>query len=195
MSELQVMWWLCRMEGRVNMLFSSEDDTTNGTTNNTSSRRRPSYMVLGNKYPYGVDYGNYMHRVAEDIGAAPTLSALVAGPGGGGFFAAHHHNHHPTKGRHHHHYHHNPFKALYTYCFGQSYVSLFRLVGPFQSQRCWDIVETELYNVCINRGYLENFGLIIVCYISLWMNLTACIIELIWCFLTLKQPQFFVRYG
>ena len=183
MSELQVMWWLCRMEGRVNMLSSSDD------TKDSDTPRRPSYMVLGKKYPYGVDYGNYMHRVAEDISAAPTLSALVAGGGG---FAHRNHHHHPTK---HHPHEHNPFKALFTYCFGQSYVSLFRLVGPFQSQRCWDIVETELYNVCINRGYLENFGLIIVCWISLWMNLTACIIELVWCFLTLKQPKFFVRYG
>lgn len=59
MSELQVMWWLQKMKGRVQ----------------TPKRSGPvSYMVLGKKYPYGVDYGNYMHRVAEDFGTAPTLS-------------------------------------------------------------------------------------------------------------------------
>ena len=66
MSELQAMWWLCRLRGQ----------TTRTTTTSTSTIviNPRSYMVLGHKYQYGVDYGNYMHRVAEEIDAAPTLS-------------------------------------------------------------------------------------------------------------------------
>ena len=165
MSELQVMWWLCRMEGKVNMLPIPND-------HHYEKVQPRSYMVLGGKYPYGVDYGNYMHRVAEDFNAAPTLSTL----------AFHKENRIDA------------MKALFVYCLGQSHIPLFRLQGPFASSKCWNIVETELWEVCINRGWFENFGLIIVCWISLWMNIGACIIEICWCFLTMRRPKFFVRY-
>ena len=33
----------------------------------------PTYHVLARKFEYGVDYGNYMHEVAADIGAAPDI--------------------------------------------------------------------------------------------------------------------------
>ena len=152
MSELQVMWWIQKMKGRVQMLKRTEQ----------------TYMVLGKKYAYGVDYGNYMHRVAEDFGAAPTLSRLASSS--------------------------NPFKALYTYCIGQSMISLFRLRGPFESNECWDVVIGELWRVCMRRGLAENAGLLIMTYFSLLMNLAACFIELLWCIITLKRPQFFARY-
>jgi dimethylaniline monooxygenase (N-oxide forming) len=64
MSEIQIMWWLCNLRGQVQQLSAPR-------------KQLPSYMLLGNKYAYGVDYGNYMHRVAEDIGAAPTVSVLA----------------------------------------------------------------------------------------------------------------------
>ena len=153
MSELQVMWWLEKMRGRVQML----------------KRRGPvTYMVLGKKYQYGVDYGNYMHRVAEDINAAPTLGMLASSR--------------------------SPFKALYTYCMGQSMVSLFRLQGPFESEKCWDVVLGELWRVCMRRGWAENLGLLFVTWLSLLINIGACILELIWCILTFQRPKFFVRY-
>lgn len=156
MSELQVMWWLCRMKGKVNMIDPSPNMTR-------------TYMVLGSKYPYGVDYGNYMHRIAEDMGAAPKLSCLARSS-----------NH--------------PFRALFTYCMGQSYIPLFRLQGPFASKACWKVVHDELCDVCVNRGLGENVGLMVVCGISLWMNLAACVVEALWCILTLRRPAFFVRY-
>jgi len=153
MSELQVMWWLCRMQGKVDML---------------ETQAGKSYMLLGQKYPYGVDYGNYMHRIAEDIGAAPMLTHLARSK--------------------------TPLKALFTYCLGQSYIPLFRLQGPFASKLCWGVVTDELWRACVNRGIAENFGLIAVSVLSLWMNLAACLVEIIWCLLTRQKPKFFVRY-
>jgi dimethylaniline monooxygenase (N-oxide forming) len=153
MSELQVMWWLERMKGAVNMLPNSDP---------------PSYMVLGRKYPYGVDYGSYMHRVAEDFGAAPTLTTL-------------------SKSSH-------PFKALYTYCIGQSMISLFRLQGPYASAVCWEVVTGELWRVCLKRGLAENCGLLFMTWLSFLMNMTACVLECIWCMCTLSQPKLFERY-
>ena len=156
MSELQVMWWLCRMRGQISML-------------ETKPEKQRSYMLLGSKYQYGVDYGNYLHRVAEDFGAAPTLSHLVS--------------HTPY-----------PFRALFTYCMGQSHIPLFRLCGPFESQVCWSIVTDELWDVCLRRGFGENFGLIVICFVSFCMNITACILELLWCLFTKRRPKFFSRY-
>jgi dimethylaniline monooxygenase (N-oxide forming) len=154
MSELQAMWWLQRMAGKTNMLPAKAGP--------------PSYMVLGAKYQYGVDYGNYMHRVAEDIGAAPTLSTLAKSN--------------------------QPLKALYTYCIGQSMVPLFRLEGPYASKFCGEVVTGELWRVCMRRGLAENVGLIYMTYLSLLMNMAACALECVWCLLTLRKPKFFVRY-
>lgn len=128
----------------------------------------PSYMVLGRKYSYGVDYGNYMHRVAEDFGAAPTLTVLANSS--------------------------NPLKALYTYCIGQSMVPLFRLKGPYESEECWKIVVGELWRVCMRRGWAENAGLLFMTWLSLLMNVTACLLEVLWCAATLTQPKLFSRY-
>jgi len=155
MSELQVMWWLEKMRGNVKTL-----DLKPGTP--------PSYMVLGRKYPYGVDYGNYMHRVAEDIDAAPTLSTLAKSS--------------------------RPLQALYTYCIGQSMVSLFRLQGPYESKICWRVATGELWRVCMKRGFAENCGLLYMTWLSFLMNAIACTLECLWCILTLKKPKFFVRY-
>lgn len=154
-SELQVMWWLQRMRGNVNALPARPGAP-------------PSYMVLGRKYPYGVDYGNYMHRVAEDIDAAPTLSDLAKSS--------------------------QPFRALYTYCVGQSMISLFRLRGPYASKDCREVVTGELWRVCMKRGLAENCGLLFILWLSLLMNATACVLECIWGILTLTRPKFFVRY-
>lgn len=154
MSELQVMWWLQRMQGKVNMLTNSGP---------------PSYMVLGRKYPYGVDYGNYMHRVAEDFDAAPTLSVLAKSSN-------------------------RPFRALYTYCIGQSMISLFRLQGPYESNMCWKVVTEELWRVCLRRGFAENCGLLFMTWLSLLMNMVACVLECIWSIFTMSRPKFFVRY-
>jgi dimethylaniline monooxygenase (N-oxide forming) len=156
MSEIQMMWWLCNLRGQVQQLSAPR-------------KQLPSYMVLGKKYAYGVDYGNYMHRIAEDIGAAPTLSVLAKSP--------------------------SPWKALYTYCQGQAHIPLFRLQGPYASKQCWEILTNELWCVCVKRGWVENIGLASVTWISLWMNLCACVVECVWGLLTARRPKFFARYG
>lgn len=158
MSELQIMWWLQRLRGQTKPFFKHPIDPT-----------KRSYMVLGHKYAYGVDYGNYMHRVAEEIGAAPSLSFLANSA--------------------------NPYKALYTYCQGQSYIGLFRLQGPYASKQCWKIFTEELYEVCLDRGWMENFGLASITVLSIGMNMFACILECLWCLMTLQIPKFFCRYG
>ena len=60
------MWWLCNLCDGVRRLFPAP--------------QVPTYMLLGRKYPYGVDYGNYMHRLAEDMDAAPSLVELFQSP-------------------------------------------------------------------------------------------------------------------
>lgn len=154
MSELQTMWWLCKLKGKLNQPFQTQ--------------QQPSYMVLGHKYPYGVDYGNYMHRVAEEMDAAPKLSMLATSA--------------------------SPFKALFTYCQGQAYIGLFRLQGPYASKRCWQIFQNELWIVCRNRGWLENSGLVAVTLLSLGINLAACVLECGYALVTLQPPRFFCRY-
>lgn len=171
MSELQVMWWLRRLRGQTKAFTpqtTTRATTTTAAVANSNIVSR-SYMVLGHKYPYGVDYGNYMHRIAEEIDAAPTLSLLATS-------------------RH-------PFRALYTYCQGQAYISLFRLQGPYESKDCWNVFFNELYGVCLNRGLLENFGLAVITVLSLCINIVACILECVFALLTLKLPKFFCRYG
>ena len=54
MSEMQVMWWLRVLAGDV-----------------PGPLGPPSYHVLARKYAYGVDYGNYMHRLAGPCPACP----------------------------------------------------------------------------------------------------------------------------
>jgi dimethylaniline monooxygenase (N-oxide forming) len=156
MSELQIMWWLCKLRGRLDQPFLDKKHNI------------PSYMVLSHKYQYGVDYGNYMHRIAEEIGSAPTLSLL--------FNSA------------------KPIRSLYTYCQGQAYVGLFRLRGPYVSKVCWNVFNGELFSVCMDRGWFENIGLTVITIITLGINLMACIAECGWSILTLQAPKFFCRY-
>ena len=149
------MWWLSNLRGRVTPIVPTP--------------KVPSYMLLGRKYPYGVDYGNYMHRVAEDIDAAPRLIELAQSP--------------------------RPLKALFTYCIGQAHIPLFRHRGPYKSQVCWDVVFDELWPVCVNRGWSENLGLLFMTFLSLWMNLAACGLECLWALVTGRRPKLFCRYG
>jgi len=155
MSELQVMWWLQRMKGEIKIMPQTSSEP-------------PLYLVLGHKYTYGVDYGNYMHRIAEDIDAAPNLITLAQSK--------------------------EPLKMLYTYCIGQSHIPLFRLQGPYESKECWDVCVGELWRVCLKRGWAENAGLLYMTWLSLLMNLAACLVECIWCICTLQKPKLFVRY-
>ena len=99
MAELQALWWIQRLRGKVHR----------GANHSTS------YGLLGKKLTYGVDYGNYMHQLAAEIGAAPTVSDLLYRP-----------------------------KALIAYSLGQAYISFFRLVGPFASKAAWEVSDAVL---------------------------------------------------
>lgn len=161
MSEVQVMWWLQSLKGKVR-----------SPTAENRKLSHPSYMLLGKKYQYGVDYGNYMHRVAEEIGAAPSLGSLFR---------------------------HGGLRALYAYCQGQAHVPIFRLVGPYRSEACWDIVRGELFDVCIDRGFLENAGLAFMNWSFLGINLTAYVAEFIYCYsiglITGRKFRGFAKYS
>jgi dimethylaniline monooxygenase (N-oxide forming) len=58
MSEMQVMWWLLKMKGKLHR------------------KVKPSYHLLGNNKrtgSYSCDYGAYMHDLAREMGTAPNL--------------------------------------------------------------------------------------------------------------------------
>ena len=71
---------------------------------------------------YGVDYGNYMHQLAAEFGAAPSLWTLRRSP-----------------------------RALIAYSLGQAYISFFRLQGPFQSEHAWKTAEGAPAHACIHH--------------------------------------------
>ena len=108
-----------------------------------------SYMILGSKYNYGVDYGNYMHRLAEEIDSAPQIRPLLSDP-----------------------------KLLLTYAMGQAHGPVFRLRGPFASEACKKICRTELWEVIKQRGWLENLGLSLMNLLFLGINLGMLGLEL-----------------
>jgi hypothetical protein len=80
LSYPQVMWWIQRMRGAVKAPLSA-----------------PLYGLLAKRRVYGVDYGLYMHQLANDIGAAPDLLNWLTRP-----------------------------KVLLAYALGQAYITFFR---------------------------------------------------------------------
>lgn len=63
MSELQVMWWILRLRGSIELPL-----------------RRPTYWLLSpglRTGAYGVDYGAYMHDLGRDMRTAPSISHLI----------------------------------------------------------------------------------------------------------------------
>lgn len=115
MAELQVMWWIQRLKGRT-----------------TPASQPPSYGLLGKKLTYGVDYGNYMHQLAAEMGAAPSLLTLAR----------------------------RSPRALLAYCLGQAYVVFFRLQGPYASPAAWQVASNELYQPVVRRGLFANAALV-----------------------------------
>ena len=114
-----------------------------------------SYELLG-KNPrtcrYGVDYGAYMHDLARDIHAAPDLLFKWWWK--------------------------NPRIAI-AYALGQSYVTFFRLEGPFQSDKAIAISENELYIPVLRRGFIGNSIFVFVIVIFGFVNLFFWIIEML----------------
>ncbi|KAK5993834.1 Monooxygenase PC-14 [Cladobotryum mycophilum] len=80
----------------------------------------PHYHLLARKearIQYGVDHSAYMSTLAKDFGGAPGLLQLYQRHG---------------------------LRILLTYCFGASFVTFYRLMGPFESPEAPRIASTEL---------------------------------------------------
>ncbi|KAJ5905160.1 Monooxygenase [Penicillium subrubescens] len=98
----------------------------------------PHYHLLAAKTSrihYGVDHSAYMSTLARDFGGAPGLMELYREHG---------------------------LRILLIYCFGASFVTFYRLLGPFKSPVAPEIARTELAETILRRGILGNifFGLI-----------------------------------
>jgi dimethylaniline monooxygenase (N-oxide forming) len=98
----------------------------------------PHYHLLAKqtaRIHYGVDHSAYMSTLAKDFGGAPGLLQLYRRHG---------------------------LRILLTYCFGASFVTFYRLVGPFESPLAPEITSTELAETIMRRGILGNlfFGVI-----------------------------------
>ncbi|KAH7135717.1 dimethylaniline monooxygenase [Dendryphion nanum] len=116
----------------------------------------PHYHLLTKKearIQYGVDHSAYMSTLAKDFGGAPGLWELWKTHG---------------------------LKVLLTYSFGASFVTFYRLVGPFKSSLAPDIARTELAATILRRGVLGNifFGVIPMLFYGL-LNGAALFLELI----------------
>ena len=114
----------------------------------------PHYHLLAkesSRIKYGVDHSAYMSTLAKDFGGAPGLRELYMTHG---------------------------LKVLLVYCFGASFVTFYRLVGPFKSNVAPSITKTELAETIMRRGVLGNlfFGVsdqyrLVVCLHPLNSNL------------------------
>jgi dimethylaniline monooxygenase (N-oxide forming) len=96
------------------------------------------------------DYGNYMHQLAAEIGAAPTVSDLVFSP-----------------------------RALVAYALGQAYITFFRLVGPFATKRAWEDARGELFEPIVSRGLAANVVFVGTMAAFAMMNFAAFAAELV----------------
>jgi dimethylaniline monooxygenase (N-oxide forming) len=116
----------------------------------------PHYHLLARKnsrIQYGVDHSAYMSTLAKDFGGAPGLYELWRAHG---------------------------TKILLTYCFGASFVTFYRLLGPFRSTEAPRIASTELAETITRRGTLGNlfFGLIPMVFYG-YINTMALILEIL----------------
>ncbi|KAJ8113483.1 hypothetical protein OPT61_g4389 [Boeremia exigua] len=98
----------------------------------------PHYHLLAPstaRIRYGVDHSAYMSTLARDFGGAPGLVELWQAHG---------------------------LKVLLVYCFGASFVTFYRLTGPFKCNAAPGIAKTELAETILRRGLLGNlfFGVI-----------------------------------
>jgi dimethylaniline monooxygenase (N-oxide forming) len=93
----------------------------------------PHYHLLaseGARIRYGVDYSAYMSTLARDFGGAPDLLQLYRRHG---------------------------LRVLLVYCFGASFVTFYRLLGPFKSSDAPRIATTELAETILRRGIIGNY--------------------------------------
>lgn len=116
----------------------------------------PHYHLLaarGSRIQYGVDHSAYMSTLARDFGGAPGLLELYRRHG---------------------------LRILLTYCFGASFVTFYRLLGPFESPVAPEVARTELAETILRRGILGNFffGVIPMIFYGL-INSVAFLLDLV----------------
>ncbi|KAH3919159.1 hypothetical protein HBI56_100610 [Parastagonospora nodorum] len=116
----------------------------------------PHYHLLAkssSRIQYGVDHSAYMSTLAKDFGGAPGLVELWKVHG---------------------------FKVLLVYCFGASFVTFYRLLGPFRCKEAPGIARTELAETILRRGVLGNvfFGVIPMIFYGL-INMAAYALEML----------------
>mmetsp|Transcript_15940 Transcript_15940/g.18898 ORF Transcript_15940/g.18898 Transcript_15940/m.18898 type:complete len:142 (+) Transcript_15940:75-500(+) len=136
MSELQVFWWIQRLKGAI--------DGPNKIT----------YKLLGDNTrteSYSVDYGAYMHDLARDIGADPSIQELML----------------------------KSPKSLIAWAMGQAYISFFRLRGPFATSKAYEISENELLRPVKQRPIISNLVFIGIFFIFLGANTAAALLSVL----------------
>jgi dimethylaniline monooxygenase (N-oxide forming) len=114
----------------------------------------PHYHLLAAKasrIQYGVDHSAYMSTLARDFGGAPGLMELYREHG---------------------------LRILLIYCFGASFVTFYRLLGPFKSPVAPEIARTELAETILRRGILGNifFGFIPMLFYGV-LNAVAFVLD------------------
>ena len=116
----------------------------------------PHYHLLaatGSRVRYGVDHSAYMSTLAKDFGGSPGLIELWKSHG---------------------------LRVLLVYCFGASFVTFYRLTGPFKSRSAPFIVTTELAETILRRGLIGNFFFgVLPMFFYGTLNLLAYILELL----------------
>jgi dimethylaniline monooxygenase (N-oxide forming) len=114
----------------------------------------PHYHLLAPttaRIQYGVDHSAYMSTLAKDFGGAPGLLELWRGYG---------------------------WRVMLTYCFGASFVSFYRLVGPFRWKGAAEVTGGELMETVKRRGLIGNifFGVIPMMFYGMF-NSVALVME------------------
>jgi dimethylaniline monooxygenase (N-oxide forming) len=118
--------------------------------------RSPSHYHLltkgDSRIKYGVDHSAYMSQLARDFGGAPGLWELYKAHG---------------------------FRILLIYSFGASFVTFYRLAGPFAFDGAKKVARTELAETIGRRGLLGNlfFGLIPMMFYGI-INTSAWLLDL-----------------
>lgn len=114
----------------------------------------PHYHLLaskGSRIQYGVDHSAYMSTLARDFGGAPGLVQIYRRHG---------------------------LRVLLVYCFGASFVTFYRLVGPFESSAAPRTATTELAETIMRRGVIGNllFGVVPMVFYGI-LNAVAYLLD------------------
>jgi dimethylaniline monooxygenase (N-oxide forming) len=135
-AEQQAMWWTALITNQMPMPTDP-----------------PHYHLLTketSRIQYGIDHSAYMSTLAKDFGGAPGLREL--------YMVRNFHVRTPCETNinfvlnikvH-------GMKILLVYCFGASFVTFYRLIGPFKSELAANITKTELAETIMRRGILGN---------------------------------------